>query len=124
MLPYLPPIDVVPTVLLGYVQGPLRMENRRGDVIVLGSGPRLFIGKKPVEGYAVTHLQKYSRFGFLLHWPFGFHVWFTFRKQKGNDSDGWVPGSEIVFYARTPGYRMDTDYGMKGTNGYIGLHWD
>lgn len=121
-LPYFKPIDTVPTTVLGYVQGKVRRENRFGMVAL--NGKNFFLADKPLFGFAVTHLQKYSRFGFLVHWPFCFHFWLAFKKQAGNDFDGWIPGSEVVLYGRTPGYRMDTDYGVKWTWGYIGGHYD
>lgn len=123
-LPYFSPINVVPTTILGLVQGVVRSENRTGSIRLIPGFLHLFIMEKPQDGFAITHLQKYSRFGFLLNWPFCFHIYFQFRKQQGNDERGWVPGSEITFYTRTPGYRQDTDAGVKWTWGYIGLHWD
>lgn len=123
-LPYFKPITTVPTVVVGYVKGTMRLETRSG-LIALRNGSRWLIWERPtLMGYAVTHLQKYSKFGFLLTWPFCFHVYYQSKMQEGSDTDGWVPGSEKVFYARTPGYRKDTDTGMKWTWGYIGLHWD
>ncbi len=122
-LPYFKPIDVVPTTLFGYVQGDVRLENRTGD-IAFDVVRHFFANQKPRHGFAITHLQKESRFGFLINWPFCFHVWVAFKKQEGNDVAGWVPGSEIVLYGRTPGYRQDTDYGVKWTWGYCGLHFD
>ncbi len=123
-LPYFEPIDTVPTTILGFVQGTMRVENMLGVATSWLRTSNWVFWHKPEYGYAVTHLQKYSKFGFLLTWPFCFHIYWEFKKQTGNDIDGWVPGSEKVFYARTPGYRMDIDYGMKWTWGYIGLHWD
>jgi hypothetical protein len=85
----------------------------------------------------LTHLQKSSRCGFLLTWPFCFHIWFFWKKQarkKVNFSNNltnliyisgdWLPGSERGIYFRTPGYRYDAELGMKWTWGYIGAHWD
>lgn len=122
-LPYPRPIDTLPTVVLGFVWGKLRLERRDGRVAIMFRRFTELFWRTPIGGYAVTHLQKYSRFGVLLTWPFCFHVWVTFKFQEGHEGD-WIPGSEKVFYARTPGYRFDTDYGMKWTWGYIGLHWD
>lgn len=121
---YPPPIDVEPTVIVGYVEGPTRLENKQGNVSVWSQDSELFFNQQPIMDYAVTHLQKYSKFGFLLTWPFCFHIWYTFRYQEGNDQIGWKPGTEKVFYARTPGYRKDIDYGMVWTWGYCGLRWD
>lgn len=96
----------VPVVLLACVVGELRIET---DPVTLN----------PV----FTHLQKKSRCGFLLTWPFCFHVWFFWRKQKQNKK-GWRPGTEQGIYGRTPGWRYDYDLGMIRTNGYLGGHWD
>jgi hypothetical protein len=123
-LPYPAPLNTVPTVVFGYVAGPLvRLEDKSGR-IGFWNYIHWLVWRRPVLGFAVTHLQKYSKFGFLLTWPFCFHIYYQFKKQAGNDAAGWIPGSERVFYARTPGYRKDTDYGMKWTWGYIGGHWD
>lgn len=70
------------------------------------------------------HLQKYSRCGFMMTWPFCFHIWFFWKKQEGDDVHGWVPGTEQGIYMRTPGYRWDTEQGMKWTWGYVGGNWD
>ncbi len=118
-----PPIDTLPTAVLSYIRGIHRAESRHGQAMGVVSLSSWSVMQRPWDGYALTHLQKYSPFGFLLTWPFCFHVWFQFRKQEGSEGR-WEPGTERVFYARTPGYRMDIDYGMKWTWGYIGLHWD
>ncbi len=120
---YFKPIDTVPTTIIGYVQGLVRMENRWG-AIAFERNQHFFFWRKPLFGFALTHLQKYSRFGFLVNWPFCLHGWITFKKQDGDDYIGWEPASEVTLYFRTPGYRQDTDYGVKWTWGYIGLHLD
>ncbi len=126
---YLPPITTLPTVVIGYVAGDGRKESAieglpfayRTDA---WEHKPWLIMEKPAAHASWTHIQKYSPCGFMLTWPFCFHIWFTWKYQKGSDKAGWKPGSEIVLYARTPGYRKDTDYGMKWTYGYFGLHWD
>ncbi len=118
----------LPTVLLGYIQGPIRREAQDGEIMwdfpvsgwLLNDKPHLIRGKE----FAVTHLQKLSKFGFLITWPFCLHIYYSFKEQQMDEHDQWIPGSETVFYARTPGYRKDIDYGMIWTWGYIGLHWD
>ena len=72
----------------------------------------------------LTHLQKYSQFGFLFTLPFCFHIWYFWQRQVGSDQIGWMPGSESGIYCRTPGWRYDTELGYKWTWGYIGGHWD
>jgi hypothetical protein len=98
-------MKVIPIVLLASIFGSVRIEYDYNRVIV-------------------THLQKYSPCGFLLTWPFCFHIWLFWKKQEGNDAIGWIPGSESGIYMRTPGYRYDFELGMKWTWGYIGGHWD
>lgn len=120
---YFPPLTTLPTAVLGLALTKTRIEDREGRVMIFPQSETYFF-RKPIYGFAVTHLQKYSKFGFLLTWPFCFHIWYTFKFQEGDDGVGWKPGTEKVLYARTPGYRKDTDYGMKWTWGYIGLHWD
>src|SRR6185312_17342381 len=106
---YFPPLKTLPMAILGLVATKTREEDRIGHVLVFPWTEAYFF-HKPACGFAVTHLQKYSKFGFLLTWPFCFHVWYTFKFQEGSDAEGWKPGTEKVFYARTPGYRKDTDY--------------
>lgn len=106
-------------------------------------GPAAFklciVGKVRLEEDGnITHLQKYSPLGYLITWPFCFHVWFFWRKQayaydqiplmgKMVDVPGtghWIPGTEQGIYFRTPGWRYDVELGMIWTNGYVGGHWD
>ena len=94
-----------PKAVLSLIVGPVRTE-QSGDRTIL------------------THLQKYSRCGFMLTWPFCFHVWFFWKKQIGNDVTGWYPDTEQGIYTRTPGFRWDAELGMIFTKGYIGTHWD
>lgn len=94
-----------PSAIFGFISGPIRVEISEGRTIL-------------------THLQKYSRFGFLLTWPFCFHFWIMWKLQQGNDPANWQPGTEQGIYFRTPGYRWDSELGMKWTWGYCGLHWD
>jgi len=100
----------IPLFVLAFIVGPVRTEI------------------DPVEQKeVVTHLQKYSRCGCLLTWPFGFHVWFLWKRQDSyvvNGEEHWFPGTEQGIYMRTPGYRYDKDLGMKWTWGYVGTHWD
>lgn len=72
----------------------------------------------------LTHLQKYSYFGFMITWPFCFHFWLFYKKQETDRYGTWIPGSEQGIYFRTPGYRWDADLGMIWTWGYFGGHWD
>ncbi len=76
----------------------------------------------------LTHLQKFSRFGFMVTWPFCFHFWLFWKLQEYTENDGiiaWAPGTEQGIYFRTPGWRWDADLGMKWTWGYFPSgHWD
>lgn len=94
-----------PSVVLSLITGPVRAEYSNKRVIL-------------------THLQKYSHFGFMVTWPFCFHFWLFWRLQAGDDAAGWQPGTEQGIYFRTPGWRWDADLGMKWTWGYFGLRWD
>lgn len=119
---------IFPTIILGFIYDVIRLEAADGEIRyhfplsnwLVNQKPFIFSNKK----YAVTHLQKKSKFGFLLEWPFGFHVWYQFKEQEIDSNDNWIPGTEKVLYARTPGHRWDKDLGMIHTGGYIGLHWD
>ena len=99
-----------PSMIFGLITGPVRTE-------MADDGQTI-----------VTHLQKFSRFGFLITWPFCFHFWLFWKKQEkhtfGFIDLGWEPGTEQGIYFRTPGFRWDADLGMKWTWGYFGLHWD
>lgn len=94
-----------PTAVLSFITGRVRDELAYGGRVI------------------ITHLQKYSHFGFMVTWPFCFHFWLFWRLQAREEGH-WVPGSEQGIYFRTPGYRWDIDLGMKWTWGYIGGHWD
>ena len=98
---------IYPTSVFSLIAGPVRAEQSL-------DGTRTVL----------THLQKFSKWGFMLHWPFGFHFWFWFRKQQQDAQGGWLPGTERGIYFRTPGYRWDLDLGMIWTWGYFGFHWD
>lgn len=124
--------DHCPTVILGAIQGSVRLETNGGRELyttLLDKVITLFCWFKPItvigEDYAPTHIQKESLFGFLLYKPLIFHFWISFRKQQINESGQYIPGSERVFYFRTPGWRWDSgDSKYILSKGYIGLHWD
>ena len=114
----------LPRVLLGFVKGNVRWE-KCGGLSCFDGRNTLFIKQRPVDGWAVTHLQKSSKFGFLVMWPFCFHVWWTFNYQEKDTLGTWLPGTEKVFYLRFPGWRWEAggcSYIL--SKGYIGLHWD
>ena len=96
---------IYPSAVLSFITGPIRVEK---------SGSRTIL----------THIQKYSHFGFMVTWPWCLHFWIFWRLQKGNDNQGWEPGTEQGIYMRTPGKRWDAEEGMRFTKGYAGLRWD
>jgi len=98
-----------PSAVLSLITGPIRTDLANFD----DSGRKV-----------LTHLQKFSHFGFMMTWPFCFHFWLFWKLQEKDSSGTWIPGSESGIYFRTPGYRWDADLGMKWTWGYVGGHWD
>lgn len=121
----------LPVCLFGYVEGPIRWESSEHKDWYIGYSQWLFnevpiIDPFELRYYSITHLQKKSKWGFLLMWPFCFHFWYTFKYQE-QVGDAWIPGSEKVFYTRSPGWRFDFAQ-MKYiiTKGYLNfsLHWD
>lgn len=127
----------LPTCVIGLVKGPLRREKCGGeDGYQDGSEYHLIVpltdpSKQNPTDWAITHLQKKSKFGFLLMWPLCFHVWFTFKYQQQKLSDGNVlvdvPGSETVLYWRVGWKRWDAkDCVYIGPPTWYGpgLHWD
>ncbi len=104
-------MKIYPKAVLSLITGPIRTEIADNGQTIL------------------THLQKYSHFGFMVTWPFCFHFWIMWRLQEyinQLDSCGvrWLPGTEQGIYFRTPGFRWDRDLGMIWTWGYFGLHLD
>lgn len=145
----LPPI---PTVKSGFIFGVCRLEtngpnnqdaysNVFANRWLKEQGPIDLDTNDGIETFGITHLQKKSRFGFLVMRPFCFHVWFTFRFQKQDADGSWMRGSEKVLYFRVGRMRWDAGDGkyIKGENIKIGswqfrvpfgtwygpgLHWD
>lgn len=77
--------------------------------------------------YGPTHLQYWSKWGFLIQWPLCFHAWYQFREQKVDDIGRRIPSSEIVAYLRIGLARWwikdnETVYDMPTL--YLGGHWD
>jgi hypothetical protein len=118
-----------PTVLMGFVSGPVRWENLKGESDYIGRNS-FMINQPPVQfsnhqnaTFAITHLQKKSKFGFLIMWPFIVHIWF-FRKLQVEGE----PGSESGLYVRSPGWRWDIDPNLTRpwvmSKGYFGGNWD
>jgi len=121
-----------PMILLGY--GIKRWERMKMDQ-ENGTGPideywdksgLTFWLDRSSQNWGPTHLQKKSRCGFLITWPFCFHIWFTFRYQQQDSQGTWIPGSEIVFYWRPGMWRWDSDAETYMPWAWYGpgLHWD
>lgn len=100
----------LPICLIGYVRDFVRLEACGGaDRYWLPLSGWLFNFKPALASdgnlYAITHLQKRSKFGFLLvqheaWYQLCFHIWFTFKYQQQMANGGWIPGTETVFYWR------------------------
>lgn len=116
------PKEEYPKVVLGYVHGPVRWEKNGGGEMMMFEN-KLFVNQPALQnGWQVTHLQKKSRFGFLIYKPWCFHIWITFKYQTPGE-----PGSESVFYWRVGLWRWDAGDGKfigPGTWYGPGLHWD
>jgi hypothetical protein len=115
-----------PTVIRGYVEGPLRLESLDGTEMYLEpQGELRNFQPVVIDGktWAVTHLQKKSKRGWLLMSPYIYHWWnFSELQIPGK------PGSEKGIYWRTPGWRWDNDPHMARpwvfSKGYFGWHLD
>lgn len=122
--------------------GPVRYETSGGhDFYDEKKRLSIFFWKKPFQRidinvdvnahrYALTHLQRRSRFGFLLMWPFCFHYWFHFRYQMicrvmGHVEPHRVPNSEVCLYGRA-GARWEAGRALYIWPSWFGpgLHWD
>lgn len=143
----------LPIAAIGIVKSPLRVERCGGvDAYSEDVGVKFLFRTQPQQlfldeaKYAVTHLQKKSKFGALLMshekwWHLCFHVWYTFKFQQTDDKGEWIPGSEKVLYWRIGWSRWDAGdckyilgwvrqiLGKKitipfGTWYGPGLHWD
>lgn len=119
----------LPIALFGYVRGPLRWEGQNDLDLYESRTSGFILNEKPFVfdrgEVAVTHLQKESKFGFLVMWPFIFHVWYTVKFQDAAVDGTWVPGTEKVLYLRSPGWRFDfADWKYIISKGYAGLRWD
>lgn len=132
----LPPDVLFPTCFLGFIKGQIRYETLGGFDMYPGDwGNHFLFFKKPFDAFlpniatdfAVTHLQKKSKCGFLIMWPFCLHFWWSFKPQQQAPGGSWIPGTEKVLYWRFGKWRWDA-----GDSKFIGpwtwygpgLHWD
>lgn len=77
--------------------------------------------------YGPTHLQYKSPYGFLITWPFCFHIWYQISPKKYDDQGHEIPGSEKVWYFRAGLARWDAGddkYIVPTWYGPFNLHWD
>ena len=127
-----------PSIRWGYIRGPLvRWEKAgapEGSDKFTDHANRLLhnltaVGAGLPADYGITHLQKQSRFGFLIPRPFCLYMWWQIRPQATRLGDGavlmYVPGSELCPTFRAGKARWDA-FQKK----YIiptlqaALHWD
>lgn len=125
-----------PTLVEGRIEGQIRCEALDGSDLYLPEQTGIIRDLKPFEKdgktYAITHLQKKSKKGFLIMEPFIIHTYYWWHLQEFTQNpDGgwsWKPGTERGVYARTPGWRFDTDKKLVRpwvfSKGYAGGHWD
>lgn len=128
------PSVIYPTLIRGYIKGPIRCESIDGSELWLPStsgrlkikpfvNDESFQSTKPQRFYAniftpasvdnktyfVTHLQKKATFFSLLYDPFIYHFgtfWKTQEYLQNPDGGwGWKSNSERGIYWRTPGWR-------------------
>lgn len=129
----LPYDSLFPTVKRGFVKGLLRLEKHGGgdDLYLPWNGPIKDFAPLTHNGhvYGVSGLQKKSCYGWLQMQPFICYAWKTWKPQQQDENGGWVSGTEIVSYFRSPGYRKDfastNGHYWVWTNGYISpTHYD
>jgi hypothetical protein len=128
----------VPRIVAAYIAGPVRWEKLGAengtDVYLSGMANRKLENIGAAEAglsadYGITHLQKQSKWGWLITEPFCFYVWWQIQPQQEKIGDGGVtvtiPGSEICPTFRIGKGRWDPVQKL-----YIkptlqaGLHWD
>ncbi len=129
----------VPRIKSAYIVGPSVRWEKLGaengtDVYLTGLANRELDDIGAAEAglsadYGITHLQKQSRYGYLITEPFCFYVWYQFRPQKQKLSYGLlpvdIPGSEICATFRFGKGRWDAhDKKYIKPTLQAGLHWD
>jgi hypothetical protein len=128
-----------PTILLGFVQGPLRFESDgKMSLYPKKTSNNVLLNKKPfvtqdLEGpttWAVTHIQYRSHFGFLISliegWKPCFHVWIMPTLGDFDEYGNHVPGTEKGWYFRV-GWPWRADEGGAPRLTWYGpfnSHWD
>jgi len=128
-----------PTIIEGVVDGPMRCESLDGSEMYIGGDNEVHVLKnfgpfeKDGKTWAVTHLQKKSKKGWLKTSPDGYHCWNFWQLQKQDNNGNWISGTERGIYFRKPfSWRWDVagtflDGALRHfvwTKGFLGLHWD
>lgn len=129
------PEELYPTVVEGVIYGPVRCESLDGSEMYLTTPDEVTVFKnfkpfmKDGKMWAVTHLQKKSRKGWLKMSPQSYHRWWFWKLQEQDEQGNWKPGTERGIYFRKPfSWRWD----VASTNGkhwiwtfgFLGGHWD
>ncbi len=125
------PTVLMPTLVKGYCEGPIRCESLDGSEMWLDPKPGIIILPPFQSGgktWCVSHIQKKSHSFTLEFSPFSYH-WGRFWHLQEQDQQGtWLPGTEKGIYWRTPGWRWDSDPALKApwvfSKGYAGSHLD
>lgn len=119
------PTVLYPTVILGVIEGPIRLESIDGTELFLPPGTdvnggflsgRVFPDKLshirnggPLKindkMYGVSHIQRRSPYFSLVYDPFIYHFGKFFVTQKEDENGKGIPGTEKGIYFRTPGWR-------------------
>lgn len=121
----------LPTILVGIFWGPIRLENEQGNSAFTtntGLSVKFFLRPRQLfldeEKYYVSHIQYSCRWWYMLSWPMILNFCFwqpRFQKMLPDPNDlhklDRVPGSEIAFYGRLPGWRKQRP-GYILTKGY------
>lgn len=134
-----PTVDY-PTIMEGKIYGEkIRYECLDGSELVCKHPDEVTIFKnfKPFEKYGkmwgLTHLQKYSKWGWLKVSPDCYHWWWFWKLQKQDSNGNWIPGTERGIYFRKPfSWRWDVAGTVIGgvlrhwiwSKGFIGFRWD
>lgn len=136
------PTVLMPTVIKGYIQGPVRCESMDGGEMYIEDGKLPSEGHQLIEytpfdylgkTWAVSNIQKKSPYGWLKFDPAGYCWWKMLRLQKQDANGNWIPGTEFGWYYREP-WKWRFDFpGTKidgilrhwiWTKGYAGAHYD
>lgn len=141
-----------PTVVSGFINGPIRCESLDLEELYLNPG-FLFPGLTwKVSGdsfscrlkdfapfqhegrlWGVSNIQKKSYLGWINTDPQCFYSWCMPRLQKRDAKGTWIPGSELGIYIRKPfSWRWDVAGTWENgvfhhwiwTKGYFGFHYD